>query len=335
MGTIVDQDVLDAIFRDLDSCLMARTEDAPRHLRCCHCNNTLLSYNTAESSHPGSLTCDSCGVQQPGLVFYENMYGNYFTTRSSNYKRIHHWHERISQLLLLESQIPFEQMWAIAKELCSGKYTSIDKTCIRAVLRSLGLQQYIEKWLQIIYRITNIAPPKPGRVLLNKLDEYFIELQQPFDCYRAEKRKNFLNYNYVFCRLLQKMDCTQFCMFFPLIKSPYKLKQLDTVWNQMAESLQWPVTSLVQVAPFAVQLRQPSLLLDRLASQYVPSIPAALQTETLQMVFRTLDRRSLGKMIHKIERRRSSRSAPSPRKFAAELTTQHCVEVESPQSRPQ
>ena len=62
------------------------------------------------------------------------------------------------------------------------------------------MQSYIEKWLQIIYRITGIAPPAPGPQLIRRLDEMFLELQQPFEASKCETRKNVLNYNYVFCR---------------------------------------------------------------------------------------------------------------------------------------
>ena len=134
---------------------------------------------------------------------------------TTKYKRIHHWHERISQLQLHESFIPNDQMLQIATVLCDGSHKVINKDVIREVLRSLKMQQYIEKWLQIIQRITKVSPPKPGPQLIHQLDALFLELQKPFEACELQNRKNFLNYNYVFCRLFQKLNCTQFCMFFP------------------------------------------------------------------------------------------------------------------------
>ena len=52
-----------------------------------------------------------------------------------------------------------------------------------------------------------------GRVVWGVLDKAFTDLQQPFAHFKAQGRKNFLNYNYVFCRLFQRLGCTQFCMF--------------------------------------------------------------------------------------------------------------------------
>lgn len=313
-----DQHLLDLAFNDLDHLLAAeRPVACESRSTCVACGGVRLSYAGSGTSYPGSLVCDSCGVVQPGLVFYESMYGRDVSRRSSNYKRIHHWHERISQLLLMESQIPHEQMLAIAERLCDGTYAVINKDAVRAVLRSLNMQLYIEKWLQIIFRCTRIAPPIPGNLLVHKLDEMFQSLQEPFNCFRTAKRKNFLNYNYVFCRLFQRVHCTQFCMFFPLIKSKQKLKQLDEMWDLMAESLRWDLKPLAQVAPFAVRLERPDLLLQQLASERVAPVPVAPQTAPLKMVFRTLDRRSLERMLRGSERRRSDPPEQEPRKAVA------------------
>jgi len=335
MGTdsVYDQQLLDLAFTDLDHLLAAeRPVACESRSYCIACGRGRLTYAGSDSSHPGSLVCDSCGVVQPGIVFYETMYDRDVARTSSNYKRIHHWHERISQLLLMESQIPDHEMLAIAEKLCDGTYAVINKDTVRAVLRSLNMQLYIEKWLQIIYRCTRIAPPIPGNLLVHKLDEMFQLLQEPFDCFRVEKCKNFLNYNYVFCRLFQRLNCTQFCMFFPLIKSKQKLKQLDDMWNSMAATLRWEITPLAQVAPFAVRLEKPELLLQRLASECVCSIPAEIQTEPSKMVFQTLDHRSLNRLLQCSKRHRSDPPEQEPQKVAAAKKRRRLTLAKGPRS---
>lgn len=173
------------------------------------------------------------------------------------------------------------------------------------------MQQYIERWLQIIQRLTGIEPPKPGAALLQKLDAQFIELQAPFAAYKSEGRKNFLNYNYVFCRLLQKMECTKFCMFFPLIKSKPKLQALDSMWVDMTNSIGWPATPLQLVAPFAVHLEQPALLLQRLATRYVAPAPAATERVPWRKVYRKSDHRRVESPPRSPTRRRSSPPGPA------------------------
>ena len=225
-------------------------------------------------------------------------------SNSSNYKRIHHWHERISQLLITESPIPDEEFIQIAAKLLEGGFTVINKDVIRTILRSLNMQLYIEKWLQIIFRITMIMPPIPGSSLIRQLDELFLELQEPFECYRANGRKNFLNYNYVFCRLFQKMGCTQYCMFFPLIKSQAKVRALDDMWTKMATSIKWQTPSLKQVQPFAVRLERSLLSKLQQDLQDVHANLAGPRRAPLQMGYHKSD---LQFRIAKRDRREISR----------------------------
>ena len=276
MGEVHEQADLDAYFRDMDTLLAAERPDRFECTGVCrNCGCSHFEYASRSSSHPGSRVCDSCGAVENHLVFWDTMYGNPIPTKSSNYKRIHHWHERVSQLLLLESQIPDDQMLQIAQRLCDGSHSVINKDAVRAVLRSLNMQLYIEKWLQIIFRITGVAPPVPGPSLIAHLDRDFQELQRPFEANRPETRKNFLNYNYVFCRLFQRLGCAQFCMFFPLIKSKVKLAQLEETYAAMLPSIGWEFTELQPVTPFAVHLERPDLLLQQLGARRVPTIRPA------------------------------------------------------------
>jgi hypothetical protein len=288
MDALSKQSELDLAFADLDYLLDRRTDGLIlTDNNCRNCGGNIFTFASTGSSMVGSRTCDTCAVVEDGPVFFETMYGLQCPRKSSNYKRVHHWHERISQLLILESQIPDKEMLQIAERLCDGSFTFINKDIIRSVLRSLNLQNYIEKWLQIIQRITGISPPRPGISLVQELDRLFLELQRPFDAHKTPDRKNFLNYNYVFCRLLQKLGCKQFCMFFPLIKSNQKLQQLDEMWAKMAKSINWQSPPLEQVPPFCVRLCEPSRLLERLQQFLASRVVVEHALQPIRIVFRT------------------------------------------------
>lgn len=289
-----EQEDVDRAFADYDRAMLTlnpRPKYASRtHLLCVSCNGSAFTF-ASRDSEPGARVCNHCGAVQPGHIIFEYMYGRTIPTRTSNYKRIHHWHERISQLMLMESQISTEHMVAIAEKLLDGSTTVISKDSIRAILRSLGLQVYIEKWLQIIERCTGVLPPCPGPLVLNRLDELFLDLQRPFNAHKLQDRRNFLNYNYVFCRLFQRMGCTKFCMFFPLIRSKVKLKALDEMWGPMANSLGWPVLPLQQVASFSVRIDQPLVLLQRLKVRCASVAPAVPRTIPMRTAIQTWDPR--------------------------------------------
>lgn len=246
------QEEIDLAFAALDEYLEAQRPPSKAG-GCVNCGGVYFT-TSSDALTSTARVCSDCGVVQPGIDVSSLQSTEYISRKVSNYKRVHHFHERVSQLLLNESPIPNEQFVQIASKLTDGTYSVINKDTIRAVLRSLNLQIYIEKWLQIIWRVTSITPPIPGSIILQQLDSMFNALQEPFSQYKIEGRKNFLNYNYVFCRLFQEIGCPQFSMFFPLIKSKQKLKALDDMWRPMIESIGWTFKPLQPAPAFAVRL---------------------------------------------------------------------------------
>ena len=338
LASYAEQADVDRAFADYDLArltLHPRPAYASRNaLLCVGCGGTSYTYNNNGSSEPGARVCNQCGVVQPGAVIFEQMFGRVCPTRTSNYKRIHHWHERISQLMLMESQIPADHMLAIAERLLDGSQTVMSKDTIRAVLRSLGLQVYIEKWLQIIERCTGVLPPCPGPVLLQHLDTLFLDLQRPFNAHKHEGRRNFLNYNYVFCRLFQRMGCTKFCMFFPLIRSKVKLRALDEMWKGMANSLGWESPPLEQVAPFSVRVDSPAALLSRLRARVAASAPAVPRTIPMRTVAQTWGPRSSTGARHWREAPRSEPPAQRPQTLALRLKRKRHTSALEPRCSP-
>mmetsp|Transcript_21906 Transcript_21906/g.64647 ORF Transcript_21906/g.64647 Transcript_21906/m.64647 type:complete len:215 (+) Transcript_21906:83-727(+) len=134
---VSSQNDVDAAFADMEHLLLAERPAVARSGGvCADCGCREFVYAGSGTPHPGSRICTACGVVQGGNVYFETMYGSYVPTSGSNYKRIHHFHERISQLLLLESQIPDREMLLIAEKLCDGTVDTLNKDTIRAVLRS-------------------------------------------------------------------------------------------------------------------------------------------------------------------------------------------------------
>ena len=250
---------LDEIFRIADSLLYSNARNQCHRIdaKCQYCSSWELVLDHVD----GSLVCWDCArVQSSALVCGDYAVDcNYSQLKQSNYKRIHHFHERLSQLLLQESRIPDEAFDRIRAEIKQRQITELSKTNIRAVLRALGMQIYIEKWLQIIHRLTGCRPPPPPSAVLVQLDMMFLALQIPFLNHRPHNRRNFLNYNMVFQRLFQRLGVPEYAQFFPLIKSKHKLEALDEVWRQMCASLNWEFMPLPSVRPFAISVDPTSL----------------------------------------------------------------------------
>tara|TARA_B100000965_G_scaffold76982_1_gene61115 strand:+ start:1662 stop:2657 length:996 start_codon:yes stop_codon:yes gene_type:complete len=310
MGYATQAEV-DEAFAVLDEYLAEREAEPVRG--CLGCGSTVFHRGANPGANCGYYdVCADCGAVAQAGYGRSDSWASGPTRPVSNYKRIHHWHERISQLLLQESDIPPEHFIQIAQRLLDGSHAVINKDVIRGVLRSLNMQQYIEKWLKIIQRCTGIEPPKPGAQLLQMLDDAFIELQQPFKHFKVGARKNFLNYNYVFCRLFQRLGCTQFCMFFPLIKSRQKLKVLDEMWAAMVTSVGWDVKPLQHVAPFAVRLEQPAALLRQITDRVSAEKLAVLTKGPSKTGFRKSDQRLLRELDRQTQLKRPRSSQPEP-----------------------
>lgn len=235
---------LEAIFAVADSLGWgdAANGESPHHRTCCGDIQFVWCYKD------GHEVCALCGTCQSAPIFDRMEASTYF--RISNYKRLHHFHERISQFLIQESTVPQCEFECIRDGL--RQYKVLNKANIRSVLRSLKLQKYIEKWLQIIWRITKHKPPSLPTNVTHKLDILFQALQAPFTRYKPSARKNFLNYNYTFHRFFQLLHLDQFCMFFPLIKSKHKLEQLDGIWKGICNDLRWQFKPLRKVPEFAI-----------------------------------------------------------------------------------
>ena len=305
------QEDINSLFADMDRCLVVDRPAAPvhDHRRCYHCNSRALFMGGSAGGFPGAMVCNDCGVVQSTLVLYEYLHWQPTGSRVSNYKRIHHFHERCSQLLLQESEIPPDKMLLIGEQLCDGTHPVINKDVVRSVLRSLNLQLYIEKYLQIIQRVTGISPPVPGPQLLMALDSLFVDLQQPFEACKPSGRKNYLNYNYVFNRLFQKLGCTQFCMFFPLIKSKAKLRALDDTYELMCGTLNWEFKPLQQVAPFSVRLESPEIALQRIRAECDRRSQVGLGKAQWRTEFRKSDLRLVSDLQQSQSRSRSTHLA--------------------------
>lgn len=103
---------------------------------CPDCGSDEILYD-----HTGGCTiCSSCGIVVCGQLYGDT--ANVHILPVGSYKRVHHWHERISQLCLQETPVPEVVVEAVRDGL-DGKAATKDN--IRQLLRSLGYPRYIER----------------------------------------------------------------------------------------------------------------------------------------------------------------------------------------------
>jgi len=196
-------------------------------------------------SSDGHMVCMNCGHSDQVIVDMEkiNFKDPFYENKSTGYKRMNHFSELMNQFQAKEStDIPQKIFNNIILEIKKQKITNpndLNKKRMRLILKKLELNQYFEHIPFIINRLTGLPPPTITRETEEKLKLMFKEIQEPFKKFRSKKRKNFLNYNYVFHKFFELLDMDQFLPHFPLLKSASKLREQDELWERICAYLKW------------------------------------------------------------------------------------------------
>lgn len=196
-------------------------------------------------SNDGHMVCMSCGHSDQIIVDMEkiNFKDPYYENKSTGYKRMNHFSELMNQFQAKESTDISPKIFnTIILEIKRQRIidpTKLTKKRMRFILKKLELNQYFEHIPFIINRLTGLPPPTITRELEEKLKSMFKEIQEPFKHFRSKKRKNFLNYNYVFHKFFELLEMDHFLQHFPLLKSPSKLREQDELWERICKCLRW------------------------------------------------------------------------------------------------
>lgn len=232
--------------------------------------------NVVADVHTGFYTCIVCGLVQDSSSIVSFCASLPDDVRKSVYKRIHHWHERMSQWCGQEPRIDPEIMALIEREARKRKYErSYGRGTIAEILRSVRvphrlqekfrsqkfkklpmttLNRFNEKWRTIQSRLTGEKMQLPRPDLLRNMRTGFLQLQPVFERVRHSSnctggfkchkrfgcRHNFINYNYVIIKLIEqssgKAEAERWSGCFKQI-SRAKRKKLDVMWSEMQSQI--------------------------------------------------------------------------------------------------
>ena len=212
---------------------------------CRNCNSENFIIDNLTSTE----VCVECGVSISTIynidsnpVYTENLEQVFFF----NYKRNNHFQECLNQLQAKENTtIPPKIIQDLTNEF--KKYNITDPklfttALVKGYLKKLKYNKYYEHIPTIINEFCCPKAPKLTPELEQQLKIMFDEIQAPFEKYSAQicpKRKNFLNYNYVFYKMCQLLGKDQFLNYFPLLKSREKLYEHDLIWRGICSDLRW------------------------------------------------------------------------------------------------
>ena len=158
------------------------------------------------------------------------------------YIRLNHFKEILSQFQAKETtQIPKEVITSIRNRIIKERITDMSKinyNKMREILRKLGLNKYFEH-IQYINSIFGIKPPIMNEELHETLCVLFIEIQPYWSVHCPINRTNFFNYTYTLYQLCVLLDQKQYLPFIPLLKNREKQCDMDMIWKNVCNDLDW------------------------------------------------------------------------------------------------
>jgi hypothetical protein len=214
-------------------------------INCKLCNSDSFVFEAKTNTY----ICTDCGLSTATITndFDKPIYTeNVEQVVVFNYRRDNHFQECLNQLQAKENTtIPPQIIENLNKEFRKYNITNpkmFTIKLVRSYLKKLGYSKYYEHIPTIINEFCGLPAPKLTPELEQQLRIMFDEVQKPFAKWKAvidPKRKNFLNYNYTFHKMLQLLNKDEFLLFFPLLKSREKLYIHDLIWKGICKDLLW------------------------------------------------------------------------------------------------
>lgn len=215
----------------IDGVRMKREDGKNRIKKCTECGiEKLIDYGAS------CYICPECGDSEE-IIFNEEI------TDYSPYKRENRFKECINLFQAKQSpDIPesvfIEIKTEIEKENVMSK-SDVNYELVRRVLKKISYNKLYDYIPYIITKITGIPAPKINQEIEKEFINMFRLIQEPWELYKQDNRKNFLPYSYVlhkFC-LIKGLD--NLLPSFRLLKSPRNLKDHERVWKNICKHLNW------------------------------------------------------------------------------------------------
>lgn len=192
------------------------------------------------------LVCPSCGVQQDYIDTSANTvaYGEEVEYSSFQYRRITHFMELLTNIQFQEShRVPVAILERVMQGLLNcGLQRSSDITfdSVHETTRALGIRRYYKYEMQIYCRITGRTAPVLAPKTIEILKLMFMAIQEPWETYCPDERKNFLSYPYCLYKFAQLLDVQELLPYLCLLKCHKKLTSQEQTFRQICTHLDWP-----------------------------------------------------------------------------------------------
>lgn len=191
--------------------------------------------------------CEECGKSTTVITNPEkpSMKDPPAENKQYEYKRYTHFCDWLANLQGKESsKVPDDVINAVIREIAREKMQDrideLTETDIKRYLKKYnahGYDRYYDHATQILFRITEIPPLQMSADMEQTLKLMFMEIQEPFELYKGDNRRNFSSYSYIIYKFCQLLEYTEFLPKLKLHKDKSKLYEHDRIWKQICKHL--------------------------------------------------------------------------------------------------
>jgi hypothetical protein len=239
--TVVDNNnranLFDKYCQRVEGIRINQDDGSNRIIYCKECNVEKI-LDMTESSY----ICPCCGDSEIIILDEDRQIKDY-----SPYRRLNHFREWLNQFQAKQSpDIPEIVFIDILKELNKLRLTDLsvlNKKKMKIILKKLGYNIYYEHVAYIINKLNNLPPPKITRDMEKLFISMFISIQEPWELYKKNIRKNFLSYSYVLHKFCELLELDHLLECFSLHKDLDKIMENDQIWEKICKYLKWEYIS--------------------------------------------------------------------------------------------
>ena len=210
-------------------------------MKCKTCGN-YLDKNQG-TCYECATVCEESFFQDPSLddIRYKPEFMHYSNV-TCMYKRMNHFSEKLSQIQGKErTQLDPDLLRSIEEEVDKMNIPrdDVNPKVVKMILKKLDKSKFYEHCNMITHKINGYRLPLFTYEQEEKLKDMFNLIQKPFEKHSPPGRKNFLNYAYIFRKLLELLSLDEMLPFFSELKSRDKLYSQDEHWRKICTELNW------------------------------------------------------------------------------------------------
>jgi predicted RNA-binding Zn-ribbon protein involved in translation (DUF1610 family) len=159
------------------------------------------------------------------------------------YRRIGHCIEKLNQFLCKGTANIPQDVFDILDEEVKKHGLGKDEITIKfleKMLKKHRLSDYYEYIMFIYSKITNTSPHTITREEHELVLKMFAEANDVFEKkFKPKDRDNFLKYTFVLNKIFLTINKKKIASHFKLLKSPYKMKEQERIWQLICNDLGW------------------------------------------------------------------------------------------------